>query len=299
MTLEQLRIFVEVAVRQHITQAASHLNMTQSAVSAAITALESRHRVALFDRVGRSIVLNQAGRMFLKEAQAVLASARAAEAALMDLSGLMHGELSIMASQTVAGYWLAPRLAEYRKCYPGIALDIRIGNTEEVTDAVADGRAEIGLIEWPQERRGLSMREVATDEMIAIVAPEHAWADGKPRTVRDFPQTAWILREPGSGTRRAFESLLQTAGLTVDTLDIPMSLPGNETVIGTVEAGLGATLISRSIATPFLRAGTLKEANIPALPRPFFLLRHQERYRSKAADAFDAMISAGNSGEQA
>ncbi len=122
MTLEQLRIFVEVAARQHITQAAAHLNMTQSAVSAAITALESRHHVALFDRVGRSIVLNQTGRVFLKEAQAVLSSARAAEAALMDLSGLMHGELSIMASQTVAGYWLAPRLADYRNLYPGIAL---------------------------------------------------------------------------------------------------------------------------------------------------------------------------------
>jgi len=298
LTLEQLRIFVAVAAREHITQAAADLNMTQSAVSAAITALESRHRVALFDRVGRSIVLNQAGRMFLKEAHAVLASARAAEAALMDLSGLMHGELSIMASQTVAGYWLAPRLAEYRRHHSGIALNVKIGNTEEVTDAVAEGRAEIGLIEWPQQRRGLSMRKIATDEMIVVVAPGHAWADGKPRTIRDFTRTAWILRETGSGTRRAFESLLQTAGLTVAKLDVPMSLPGNETVIGTVEAGLGATLISRSIATPFLRAGTLKEANIPPLPRPFFLLRHQERYRSKAADAFDAMASAADAGDQ-
>lgn len=173
MTLEQLRIFVEVAARQHITQAAAHLNMTQSAVSAAITALESRHHVALFDRVGRSIVLNQTGRVFLKEAQAVLSSARAAEAALMDLSGLMHGELSIMASQTVAGYWLAPRLADYRNLYPGIALKVLIGNTEEVTDAVVQGRAEIGLIEWPQERRSLSARRIATDEMIVIVAPGH------------------------------------------------------------------------------------------------------------------------------
>ncbi|CAN7453562.1 LysR family transcriptional regulator [Rhizobium sp. LjRoot258] len=298
MTLEQLRIFVEVAARQHITQAAAHLNMTQSAVSAAITALESRHHVALFDRVGRSIVLNQTGRVFLKEAQAVLSSARAAEAALMDLSGLMHGELSIMASQTVAGYWLAPRLADYRNLYPGIALKVLIGNTEEVTDAVVQGRAEIGLIEWPQERRSLSARRIATDEMIVIVAPGHPWADGKPLTVDDFPKTAWILRETGSGTRRAFESLLETAGLTAAALDIPMSLPGNETVIGIVEAGLGATLMSRSIAAPFLRAGTLKEANIPPLPRPFFLLRHQERYRSKAADTFDAMISATGSDKQ-
>ncbi|KQV66048.1 LysR family transcriptional regulator [Rhizobium sp. Root1220] len=292
MTLEQLRIFIEVASRQHITQAAAHLNMTQSAVSAAVTALERRHSVTLFDRVGRSIVLNQTGRLFLKQAQEVLAGARAAEAALMDLSGMMHGELSIMASQTVAGYWLAPRLAQYRKRYPGITLSVRIGNTDEVTDAVVEGRAEIGFIEWPEERRGVSVRMVAIDEMIVVVAPGHPWADGRQRGVDDFPQTPWVLREHGSGTRRAFESLLEKAGLDVGALDIPMSLPGNETVIGVVQAEFGATLMSRSIVAPLLKGGTLVEANIATLPRPFFLLRHEERYRSKAADAFDAMISA-------
>lgn len=299
MTLEQLRIFAEVAARQHITQAAAHLNMTQSAVSAAITALESRHRVTLFDRVGRSIVLNETGRLFLKEAHAVLASAKAAEAALMDLSGLMHGELSIMASQTVAGYWLAPRLAEYQKRYPGIALGVRIANTSEVADAVAEGRAEIGLIEWPNERRSVSARMVATDEMIVVVAPSHAWADGKPRSVRDFAETAWILRETGSGTRRAFESLLGGSAMSIGSLAIPLSLPGNETVIGVVETGAGATLMSRSIVAPLLRSGALVEANVPALPRPFFLLRHQERYRSKAADAFDDMVSASGGSQKA
>ena len=291
MTLEQLRIFAEVAARQHVTRAAEHLNMTQSAVSAAITALEMRHGVLLFDRVGRSIVLNQTGRLFLREAQAVLASARAAEAALMDLSGMMHGELSIKASQTVAGYWLAPRLAAYRRLYPGIRLDVRIGNTTEVADGVMRGDAEIGIIEWREDRRGVSARMIAVDDMIVIVAPGHPWADGRTIDIRDFTQTPWVMRETGSGTRHAFESMLETAGLQLSALDVAMVLPANETVIGAVEAGLGATLMSRSIAAPFLRGGSIVEANAAPLPRPFFLLRHEERYRSKAADAFDAMIS--------
>lgn len=290
MTLEQLRIFVEVAAREHITQAAAHLNMTQSAVSAAVTALENRHGVTLFDRVGRSIVLNRTGRLFLKEAQAVLASARAAEAALMDLSGMMHGELSIMASQTIGGYWLSPRLAEYSRTYPGIALDIAIGNTAEVVDAVASGAVEIGLIEWPNERRGVFARQVALDDMIVVVAPGHAWADGRPRRGADLLETPWVLREQGSGTRLAFESLIKTAGLDLGALDVAMVLPENEALVGVVESGLGATLMSRSVVAARLRNGLLVEVDIPPLPRPFFLLRHQERYRSKAADAFDAMI---------
>lgn len=291
MTLEQLRIFTEVAARQHITKAAAHLNMTQSAVSAAITALETRHGVTLFDRVGRSIVLNRTGQLFLKEAQAVLASARAAEAALMDLSGLMHGELSLMASQTIGGYWLSPRLAAFRRNYPGIELTIRIGNTAEVSDAVTHGEVELGLIEWPNERRGISARQVALDEMIVVVAPDHPWADGRPLSPTDFPQAQWVLRERGSGTRLAFESLLQKAGLDIDALDVAMVLPENEPLVGIVEAGIGATLMSRSVVAMKLENGLLTEVNIPPLPRPFFLLRHEERYRSKAADAFDATIS--------
>ena len=84
-TLERLRIFVAVAEREHVTAAARALNLTQSAVSNAIAALEAEHDVHLFDRVGRGVVLNQTGRTFLPEAKAVLARAAAAEA-LIDLT---------------------------------------------------------------------------------------------------------------------------------------------------------------------------------------------------------------------
>jgi DNA-binding transcriptional LysR family regulator len=91
MTLEQLRIFEAVAQREHVTRAAQALNLTQSAVSAAIAALEERHSVALFSRVGRRIELTDAGRLFLDEARAVLARARAAELALSEIAGLERG----------------------------------------------------------------------------------------------------------------------------------------------------------------------------------------------------------------
>ena len=79
MTLEQLRIFVAVAERQHVTQAARALNLAQSAASAAIAALEDRYQTALFHRVGRGITLTEAGRLFLVEAKAVLARAESAD----------------------------------------------------------------------------------------------------------------------------------------------------------------------------------------------------------------------------
>src|SRR5260370_23212174 len=108
MTLEQLRVFVAVAERQHVTRAAEALNLAQSATSAAIAALESRHGAKLFHRVGRGIELTEAGALFLVEARAVLARAESAELILSELCGLKRGTPSIHASQTISHYLLPP-----------------------------------------------------------------------------------------------------------------------------------------------------------------------------------------------
>lgn len=292
MTLDQLRIFVAVAAHQHVTRAARHLNMTQSAVSAAITALEARHGVTLFDRVGRAIVLNPAGRAFVGQAEAVLASVKAAETALADLSGLLHGELTIMSSQTIAGHWLPSRLAAFRRTFPGIHIELVIGNTAQVNEAVAAGRAEIGFIEWPSPMPGVIMREVARDEMIVVVAPGHPWARRR-EPVDSLARSAWVLREPGSGTRLAFEEMMAEDGLSTADIDVALTLPGNMAVVGAVAAGLGATLVSSSAVAPSLSAGLLVQAPVQPRPRPFFVLRHGERYRSRAADAFESSLALG------
>ena len=118
MTLEQLRIFVGVAEREHMTRAAEALNVTQSAASAAIAALEARHGVPLFHRVGRGIELSEAGRMFLIDARAVLGRAASAELALAEYAGLERGTLRLVASQTIAGYWLPRQLAAFMRATP-------------------------------------------------------------------------------------------------------------------------------------------------------------------------------------
>ncbi len=294
MTLDQLRVFVAVARREHVTRAAEALHMTPSAVSAAIATLEARHGVALFDRVGRAIVLNPNGRAFLAHAEAVLGEVRTAETALTDLGDLRRGDLTIMASQTVGSYWLPPRLLRYHETYPGMRLHVAIGNTEAVAHAVEEGRVELGLVEGSVDHAALVPRVVATDDMVVVVAPEHPWATRRSVARRAFTQTPWLLRERGSGTREAFERAMHDAGIAIDALDVPLVLPGNEAILSAVAAGRGATLASRHVASPWLRAGLLREVATPPVTRPFSLLRHAERYRSKAADAFEAMITASN-----
>ena len=286
MTLEQLRIFVAVAERQHVTRAAAALNLTQSAVSSAITALEGRHGVALFDRVGRSIVLNQAGETFLIEARSVLARVAAAEAALADLSGLERGRLSIHASQTIASYWLPPRLTAFHAAHPGIVLDVAIGNTAQVARAVAEGDAEIGLVEGIVDDPVLTRTVIDQERLSLVVGRDHPWAAAAPKGDLDLTQTEWVIREPGSGTRSSFEAALAARGLTLADLRIAMVLPGNEAVRSAVEAGAGAGVMSRSLAGLGIARGALVELPIDLPVRDFHLLRHKQRYGSRAGDVF-------------
>ncbi len=289
MTLEQLRIFVAVAERQHVTRAAEALNLTQSAVSSAVTSLETRHGVALFDRVGRNIVLNQAGETFLIEARGVLARVAAAEAALDDLGGLVRGRLSIQASQTIASYWLPARLAAFHRAHPAIALEVAIGNTAQVARAVAEGAAELGLVEGEIDHPALTRSVIGHDAMALVVSRDHPWAKAPPAPPLPFAATPWVLREPGSGTRSTFEAMLAGAGLTVADLDVAMTLPGNEAVRGAVEAGAGATVISRSAVTARLATGSLVEIPCDLPARAYHILRHKQRYRSRIGDAFTAL----------
>src|SRR6202000_312944 len=97
MTLEQLRIFVAVAERQHVTQAARALNLAQSAASHAIASLEERHDTKLFDRIGRRIELTGAGRAFLSEARTILSQVERAELALSEFGSLDRGTLTVQA----------------------------------------------------------------------------------------------------------------------------------------------------------------------------------------------------------
>ncbi|TMV86338.1 LysR family transcriptional regulator, partial [Thioclava sp. BHET1] len=212
MTLEQLRIFIAVAEREHVTRAAHALNLTQSATSAAIAALETRHGAALFERIGRGIRLTEAGRLFLPEARAVLARAETAARLLGDLADLKRGSLVISASQTLANYWLPGVLLHFHKRHPGIDVTVSITNSTDVALAVQELHADLGFVEGPVDQQGLSVTDLGGDELYLVVAPDHPWAHQRPGH-DDLKRGTWILREPGSGTRAAMAEALDSHGI--------------------------------------------------------------------------------------
>jgi DNA-binding transcriptional LysR family regulator len=291
VTLEQLRIFVAVAERQHLTRAAQALNLAQSGASHAIAALEARYSMKLFDRVGRRIELTEAGRIFLSEARAVLARAEAAELTLNEFGSLKRGTLSIEASQTIAGYWLPRHLAAFRQAYPQIQIRLAIVNSVQVAADIESGVAELGFVEGRVQSDHLEVSPIARDQLLVVVRPDHSWALHPSLSVPELMAGEWVLREPGSGTRSVFEDALADQGADPGQLHVELELPSNEAVRAAVEAGLGATAISASIAAPSLEAGLLQQVAFSLPERWFHVLRHRNRYHSRAADALLALMS--------
>jgi DNA-binding transcriptional LysR family regulator len=284
MTLEQLRIFIAVAEREHLTRASEALNLTQSAVSSAIAALEARYGTKLFDRIGRGIALTEAGRLFLPEARAVLARAREAEQTLHEVTGGLRGTLNIAASQTVANFWLPERLSRFRAAYPGLALGLEIGNTDRAAAAVASGAADIAVVEGRVDDPCLAVTTLAGDRMV-LIAPIGLSLPVK-LTSAHWAGLRFIVRESGSGTRHILEDHLAAMGLRLDAGNIVMELPSNEAVRGVVEAGLGVSLQSELVAQRAIRAGLLQGRDIGLAPRAFYLLRLKERSGTRAEQAF-------------
>ncbi len=298
MTLEQLRIFIAVAEREHLTRASEALHLTPSAVSSAIRALEERHGATLFNRIGRRIELTGDGRMFLDEARATLAHARSAERMLSELGGGRRGTLAIHASQTIASYWLPLFLARFHADHPLIDISLTLGNTESVTAATEAGLADLGLVDGTVQSPSLAMDQVGGDRLIIVARPDHAWARqadhgvGTGRLSWDSLFTGqWILREQGSGTRSVFEDAMRAAGYNPARLAIALELPSNEAVCSTVRSGDYVTAVSELVAAPHLSAGTLVKVDFPLPRRQFLMLTHKDRYQSRAMQMFSRLVS--------
>jgi DNA-binding transcriptional LysR family regulator len=297
--LDQLRIFIAVAERGHVTRAAEVLGISQSAASAAIATLETRYGTRLFDRVGRGIELTETGRLFLREARAVLDRASMARSVLQDLAGHATGSVAIAASQTIATYWLPRRLAAFHAANPGVRLNVVIRNTREVENAVVEGEVNVGLVEGPTQHPALTRQPVDQDRLVLVVASDQPPLPVTATGRLDLRAITWVIREAGSGTRRGLEDLAFREGLTLDDLNIFLVLPSNEAVRQAIEAGAGATIISRHVVASAIAAGTLTAIPIELPPREYALVRHRDRHATLAQQALVAHLTGGNGDAQA
>jgi len=290
MNIEQIRVFIAVAERLHVTQAAKQLNMTQSAASASIATLEEHYGVRLFHRIGRNITLTEEGRLFVEEGKRLLEHALRVESALQDMSNLRRGALAFQASLTIASYTLPALMHRFRTRYPAISLSLKIANTAQVADAILHGEADIGFVEGDVDHSALVKIPVGEDKLVLVVNPAHPWARRPRVSIKELPESTWVVREKGSGTRQVFEQALQRHGLDFSHFNIALELPSNEAVRSAVEAGAGAAVMSLLVAESSVRTQALVQIDLDLPARPYVALCRKDHHPTRAADAFLRML---------
>ncbi len=292
ITLRQLAIFTAVADAGSTAAAAGRVALSQSATSAALNELEAVLEAKLFDRVGTRLVLNDTGRGLLPQARAVLDGAAGIErdfglGAAANGSGA-PSRLRVGASTTIGNYLLPTLIANWQRARPGAHVDVQIANTGAVAASVARMEVDVGLIEGPCHEPDVVAQPWREEELAIVCAPSHPLLGGDPTrrlNLAALRQAAWLLREPGSGTREAVEQALQPH---LHQLREGLNFGGTEAIKQAAVEGLGFTCLSLFAVQDLVALGRLVRVRttLPRLTRPLWLVHHRRKQFSKSLAAF-------------
>ncbi len=288
-SLRQLEVFLAAAHHENLTRAAQSLAMSQSAASSALRDLEHRFDVQLFDRVGKRLQLNELGRALRPRAQELLEQARELEQGLAGEE--QGGLLKVGATLTIGNYLAVGLIARFMQDNPHSQVTLDVGNTAHVAKAVAGFSLDVGMIEGELHEPELVATPWREDELIAFCAPDYPLAKRYRLNDDDLLAATWILREPGSGTRQAFDRGMQ--GL-VPHLNVLLELQHTEGIKRAVEAGLGIGCLSRIALRDAFERGSLVPLHIPHrnLRRRFYLITHRRKYHSPGLERWLALCQA-------
>ncbi|MBI3086319.1 MAG: LysR family transcriptional regulator [candidate division NC10 bacterium] len=288
LNLHRVRVFHAVARRESYSRAAEDLHISQPAVSKHVLDLEEELGTKLFHRLGRRIVLTEAGRLMADYAERIFVLADEARRALEELQGLERGRLHLGASSTPGNYLLPRALAAFQARYHRLEVSLDIMASHDVVDRVIRQELDLGFV-GATFAADLHVQPYMEDELVLILRPGHPLA-----SVRTIPHEAleketFVLRDVASGTRTVAEAELKTRGITIRHL---LELRSVEAIKQAVAEGLGISFISRYAVALEVRHKVLAVAADPRLRfrRPLVMISRKDARISPAALAFAATL---------
>lgn len=290
MNLKRLEYFVAVAEQLHFTKAAEQLGVAQPALSQQVRRLENELGAELFHRSNRSVELSEYGKTLLPRARLLLHHASVAKAELRELAGLERGHLRVGASGTIAAFLLPEMLAEYRRIYPNVVLEIMQRRSEAILDAVESGRLDIGLIRLPFRRTTLEITPMFTEPLYAALPPDHHAASWQVLQLDDLESDPFIM--PVGESEPFYSALLNLCAESDFIPEVISAGAEYTTVFRLVGMGMGVSVVSE-------QATELKVEPSPAFVRvdnpkatsPVVMVGGPKETLSPAAQAFHALVT--------
>ena len=239
-TLRQLEIFVAISRLDSVSKASELLHLSQSATSTSLGELERQFGLQLFDRIGKSLSINESGKKLLPKAIELLDRAKEIESELSGLAGL--GEINIGATLTIGNYLTNLLVAKFLQTYPGSNIKLQVQNTKTIIQKIINNELDLGMIEGDCDHPDIEVKPWIADELAIFSAPDHPLAKEKNINIDELYKQAWVLREKGSGTRETFDRVF---GKNQKNMTIRLELEHTEAIKRAVESGIGIGCISR------------------------------------------------------
>lgn len=283
-TFRQLEIFEAIARLGSFTRAAEELYLTQPTISMQMKKLTDIVGAPLLEQVGKKIDLTDAGRELARACRGVFDIMDRFTMAVSEQQGLQKGRLAIMAITTAA--YFAPRLlGEFSHRYPGIEVSLTVTNREQVLASIVDNLADLYILGQPPEDVEVVAEPFMPNPLVVLAAPDHPLVGAKNIPLEHLAREPWLLREPGSGTRKAVERLFAEHGLE---LRPRMNLGGNEAIKQAVQAGLGLGILSQQAVDAELTLGRIAVLGVEGFPimRHWYIVQRAGKRLSPVAKAF-------------
>lgn len=282
-SLRQLEIFVSISRTESVSRAAEALSLSQSATSTSLSELERQFDLQLFDRVGKSLRINETGRQLLPRAVELLDRAKEIENLLQGHAGF--GFMKIGATLTVGNYLATILVARFLQEHPESRIQLQVHNTSTIVQQIANHELDLGLIEGDCNHPDIEVQPWIADELVVFSAPNHPLAKQRKVSLDQLLQEDWILREKGSGTRATFDRAFHNHH---SRLKIRLELEHTEAIKRAVESGLGIGCISRLALKDAFRRGSLVPISTPNLDlsRFFYFLWHKQKYQTTGIREF-------------
>jgi len=293
LNFHQLYIFQMVASHLSFSRAAEAMEITQPAVSIQVQELEKFLGITLFHRRPRGLRITEAGNAVLAYAQQIFALSGQLVDTVQEMEELQTGHLVLGASSTPGEYVLPSVVGRFRQIYPGIHVELVIGNTRTIMQRILDQDMDLGMIgdhveEYSNE---LEMVDYQDDEIVLVAAPSHPVTTIVRPTAEQVVELGLVAREQGSATRLAAERQFRNLG-TIPKIAI--ELGSNQAVKQAATAGGGIGIISRLGITAEVSAGMLTVLDVEnwECRRPLTLIQPKDRYLSPSQRAFREFLMA-------
>lgn len=285
VSLRQLRVFAAVGKHLSFARAAEELSLTAPAVSMQVKDLEQQVGMPLFERSSRSVSLTTVGEYLLAHARRVLAAMRDAEDMVANLRGLQGGALDVAMVGT-ANYFVPPLLARFRREHPQVEIRLQVAaNREQIAAAMRSGEVELAIMGRPPREWATRAEPFALNPLVLVTSIDHPFVALDRVPADALAREAFILREPGSGTRAALEEYMEAHHMKAVAV---MQMSSNEAIKQAVMAGMGISLLSLHTLGLELAHGLIARPEVEGLPvmRRWHVVHSAGKVLSPAAEAF-------------